>query len=62
MKLSRERAESAVRYLVDNFGIDKSRLTAKGYGYTRRVAYNSTPDGRAKNRRINAIIDCVVTK
>ncbi|MBJ6802312.1 OmpA family protein [Geomonas propionica] len=62
MKLSRERAESAVRYLVDNFGIEKSRLTAKGYGYTRRVAYNSTAEGRAKNRRINAIIDCVVTK
>ncbi|GFO62761.1 OmpA family protein [Geomonas paludis] len=62
MKLSRERAESAVRYLVENFGIEKSRLTAKGYGYTRRVAYNSTAEGRAKNRRINAIIDCVVTK
>ncbi|QWV93816.1 outer membrane beta-barrel domain-containing protein [Geomonas oryzisoli] len=62
MKLSRERAESAVQYLVDNFGIEKSRLAAKGYGYTRRIAYNSTAEGRAKNRRINAIIDCVVTK
>ena len=62
MKLSRERAESAVRYLVDNFGIEKSRLSAKGYGYTRRVAYNRTAEGRAKNRRINAVIDCVVKK
>jgi len=60
MKLSRERADNVVAYLVKNFGIDKSRLEAKGYGYTRRVAYNSTPEGRQKNRRINAIIDCVV--
>lgn len=60
MKLSKERADNVVDYLVKNFGIDKSRLEAKGYGYTRRIAYNSTPEGRQKNRRINAIIDCVV--
>ena len=62
MKLSQQRAENAVQYLVQNFGIDKSRLSAKGYGYTRRIAYNSTPEGRAKNRRINAVIDCVIKK
>lgn len=62
MKLSLERAENTVRYLVENFGIEKSRLSAKGYGYTRRVAYNNTAEGRAKNRRINAVIDCVVKK
>lgn len=60
MKLSRQRADSVVAYLVKNFGIDPSRLEAKGYGSTRRIAYNSTPEGRQKNRRINAIIDCVV--
>jgi len=62
MKLSQQRAENVVDYLVKNFGIDKSRLEAKGYGYTRRIAYNSTPEGRQKNRRINAIIDCVIKK
>jgi OmpA-OmpF porin, OOP family len=60
MKLSRLRAENVVNYLVENFGIEKSRLSAKGYGYTRRIAYNSTAEGRKKNRRINAVIDCVV--
>jgi len=60
MKLSKQRADNVVDYLVKNFGIDKSRLEAKGYGYTRRIAYNSTAEGRQKNRRINAIIDCVV--
>jgi OOP family OmpA-OmpF porin len=62
MKLSQQRAENVVGYLVKSFGIEKSRLEAKGYGYTRRIAYNSTPEGRQKNRRINAIIDCVVKK
>ncbi|SNB46166.1 OmpA family protein [Geobacter sp. DSM 9736] len=62
MKLSRERAESVVKYLAEEFGIERSRLSAKGYGYTRRIAYNNTPEGRQKNRRINAVIDCVVRK
>jgi OmpA-OmpF porin, OOP family len=62
MKLSKKRAENVVAYLVKNFGIEPSRLEAKGYGFTRRIAYNSTPEGRQKNRRINAIIDCVIKK
>lgn len=60
MKLSQKRADNVVAYLVKNFGIDFSRLEAKGYGETRRIAYNSTAEGRQKNRRINVIIDCVV--
>lgn len=60
MKLSQKRAENVVAYLVKNFGIDSSRLEAKGFGETRRIAYNSTAEGRQKNRRINAVIDCVV--
>lgn len=62
MKLSRQRAESVVNYLVKKFQIEPSRLSAKGYGSTRRIAYNNTPEGRQQNRRINAIIDCVVEK
>jgi len=62
MKLSQERAENVVNYLVENFGIERSRLTAKGYGFTRRIAYNNTAEGRQKNRRINAVIDCVIKK
>jgi OmpA-OmpF porin, OOP family len=62
MKLSQDRAQAVVNYLVQNFGIDANRLAAKGYGSTRRIAYNSTPEGRAKNRRINAVIDCVIAK
>jgi OOP family OmpA-OmpF porin len=62
MKLSQQRAQNVVNYLVQNFGIDASRLSAKGYGSTRRVSYDDTPEGRQKNRRINAVIDCVLKR
>jgi OOP family OmpA-OmpF porin len=61
-QLSQRRAESVVNYLTEKFGIESSRLSAKGYGPTRRIAYNTTPEGRQKNRRIDAVIDCVIVK
>jgi len=60
MLLSQQRADSVVSYLMEKYGIEGDRLSAKGYGSTRRIAYNSTPEGRQQNRRINAIIDCIV--
>jgi OOP family OmpA-OmpF porin len=62
LKLSQRRAESVVNRLVDKFGIDRSRLSAKGYGMSRPIADNATEEGRQKNRRIEAIIDCVLVK
>jgi OmpA-OmpF porin, OOP family len=62
MKLSQQRADNVVNYLVENLGIDRSRLTAKGYGDTRRISYNDTAEGRQLNRRIDAVIDCVINK
>jgi len=51
MSLSQRRAESVRQYLV-NAGVDPSRLVAKGYGEDNPVSTNSTPGGRAQNRRI----------
>lgn len=54
--LSKRRAESTVRYLI-NSGISPDRLTAKGYGESQPIARNTNPNGtdnprgRAKNRR-----------
>jgi len=57
MAVSRHRAQSVVDYLVDNFGIARSRLSAEGYGATRRVAYGTTLEGQQENRRVNIILN-----
>lgn len=56
LRLSRLRAEAVVEYLVDAEGIDGSRLTAVGLGQTRPVASNDTPEGRQRNRRVEAVV------
>ena len=50
-KLSAERAESVVKWLVDH-GTAAARLSAKGYGQTAPIADNGSEEGRAKNRRV----------
>jgi lipid-binding SYLF domain-containing protein len=53
-KLSQDRAQAVADWLA-NHGVDKSRLTAKGYGEDRPVAKNSTSEGRRKNRRVDLV-------
>src|SRR5919112_1486873 len=51
-RLSQQRAESVVRYLVENHNIPLRRiLTPFGYGNMNPVADNKTREGRAENRR-----------
>ena len=50
-KLSQQRANSVVNYLIKN-GIEKDRLTAKGFGPANPVADNKTAEGKAQNRRV----------
>jgi len=52
LSLSDRRAASVVAYLVQNLGIDVSRLTSKGYGESMPIATNDTDAGRALNRRV----------
>jgi len=54
LDLSQRRAEAVKAYLVA-FGIDNSRLAAKGYGLSQPVASNDTEEGRAKNRRVELV-------
>ncbi|MFC2110855.1 OmpA family protein [Bacteroidota bacterium] len=49
-KLSESRAKTVMNYLIKK-GINKSRITAVGYGETQPVADNGTEEGRQKNRR-----------
>jgi outer membrane protein OmpA-like peptidoglycan-associated protein len=48
--LSERRAQSVVDYLSER-GIDKTRLTSKGYGETKPIAPNDTPENKQLNRR-----------
>ena len=50
-KLSENRAKSVVEHLV-NMGIDRSRLSWKGFGKSEPVADNNSAEGRQKNRRV----------
>src|SRR5450759_1683694 len=59
LKLSQQRADSVVSYLVKEHHIDASRLTAVGYGDTRPIADNDTIEGQEANRRIDAVVACV---
>jgi len=52
LSLSDRRAASVVAYLVQNLGIDMSRLTSRGYGESMPIATNDTDAGRALNRRV----------
>ena len=49
--LSKRRVMAVVRYLVAE-GVAPSRLEPWGYGENRPTASNATPEGRARNRRI----------
>jgi outer membrane protein OmpA-like peptidoglycan-associated protein len=49
--LSRRRAAAVVKWLVDH-GIDSSRLTSQGFGFSRPIATNKTEEGRQENRRV----------
>jgi outer membrane protein OmpA-like peptidoglycan-associated protein len=54
-RLSQARAESVRRYLIGK-GVRPTRLQAVGYGFSRPVAPNTTPEGRIKNRRVEFVI------
>ncbi len=54
MKLSLARAET-VRNKLISMGIASDRLTVKGLGETTPVADNSSPEGRANNRRVEFV-------
>ena len=51
LRLSERRAESVADYLISQ-GVERFRITTIGYGETRPIASNATPEGRLQNRRV----------
>ena len=51
LKLSKDRADAVFEYLIAQ-GIDGRRLQTEGFGETRPIDTNKTPQGRQKNRRV----------
>lgn len=53
--LSRSRAEAVLEALVTR-GVDRGRLEARGIGFLSPLASNATPEGRARNRRVELVL------
>jgi outer membrane protein OmpA-like peptidoglycan-associated protein len=52
LSLSQRRADSVMKFLVVNYGVEPARLKSKGAGPNDPIASNDTREGRALNRRI----------
>lgn len=54
--LSRRRAEIVASYIMDNYGVDASRLVLQWHGSDNPLVSNETPEGREKNRRVEMTV------
>lgn len=61
-ELSTARATSVVRLLIDQAQVPATRLSGVGYGEHRPIAPNDTPEGRARNRRIEMVVETRVAE
>lgn len=57
--LSGSRAAAVADYLTDHGGVARERIAVRGLADTKPLASNETREGRAKNRRIEVLVDAV---
>ena len=55
--LSQARADAIYQYLMANLGINTNKISAIGYGATKPITNNTTEEGKARNRRIEIVIN-----
>jgi len=53
--LSEKRANAVRSHLISQYTIDGARLQAKGFGETKPVSSNDTPEGKQNNRRVELV-------
>ena len=53
--LSEQRANAVRNSLIKDFGVNTNQLASRGYGLWYPIYSNDTPEGRAKNRRVDII-------
>ncbi|MGA3137046.1 MAG: OmpA family protein [Terracidiphilus sp.] len=53
--LSEQRAATVLNFLVQQ-GLPESSVNSRGFGMSQPVATNDTPEGRAKNRRVELVV------
>ena len=58
-ELSVFRAVRALRYLIDSEKIARDKISAVGYGEYQPIAPNTTPEGQARNRRVDFMVETV---
>jgi OOP family OmpA-OmpF porin len=51
-RLSERRAAAVRQALIDDYGLDGSKLVARGYGETQPKTHNKSEEGRYQNRRV----------
>jgi outer membrane protein OmpA-like peptidoglycan-associated protein len=57
MQLSQRRADAVRGHLLANFDLNANPLTAKGVGEADPIASNDPDEGRARNRRVQFVIE-----
>ncbi len=55
-ELSVSRATNVLRYMLKTYDIPPNSVSATGYGEFHPTADNATPEGRAKNRRVDIVL------
>jgi OmpA-OmpF porin, OOP family len=58
--LSERRAAAVRQYLIDNYDLAEEQLAFRGFGKSKPVADNATPEGRQQNRRVEVICCTVI--
>ncbi len=54
-ELSHNRSKAVVNYLIQKYGVEAGRLEARGWGESKPIDTNDSPEGKANNRRVELV-------